>query len=1349
MVDVNEQANAAYQQLSVVFSPTASSSQISSASNTLETLKTSLSPAAALQLAQYLLANNPTNSLPFIHYAFHVLDARLMNSSTPWSSFPPELRTAVRTLATSLISSLTDSHPSLLRQKSVSLLVDLALREWPQRWPNFLDQLLQDSIPPLVVCHVLHDLSDRIHVFSDSIQPARRQELRHAMALSLPQTLAYITNAVDTAVSSSSSASTITSVLESLHSFVLWADLRSLFSASVPTACIALLAQKGDTRDVALRVLDAIVSRQFQSTRISADANDADAAAANNPHSVFRDTLFPSILQFIAQHATVTLAFVPFSLVPPAGAMPALCAAFNVPDSPSQILDFVDVDDFAFCVRLLGVLSQLGSTHFVQTFLFSKRAGKAIELSESDAACAAAFVDLLAVAAASPSLALRHAVLPFFTTVASSLVKQTGDAKDEVGKIGKKLVQFILTSLLQAAAVAVLKVNPKTGPAGRFMDLDDLDDVQAVAIAALAPRYAAVAAVASRVIPSVAVEMAMHRLARVLQVRPQEMMSSSNKSDANNDARTLRHRGLVVPVDGSQHGWTFEQFPPGSGVEWKGCAEGSCLFVDAVATGSLTGGNAEAVNTLRSRMAEVFDVVHGTQNSSDLSLISVKPAVLRVLHPLYMCDEGRLGTCVDGLLAMAVALNCENNNREGVVAARLTQRGKILSALSAMLRKLGNAGVKTIGKFWQPLSEYAATALGGRELRAMEKISVMEAALATIMTLDNMGTQIDGVERVLTPVMSFLSSERVWNAMRTPQTLLDFLQSDGFINTNRNAKVGQEVEEVCQMFLMLEAGMHQVVRPVAKVNTPLPLPGILSRAVAPKAVEVSSSLVAAVHSLYASKASELGRLDQDMVGILQPTCREVAYVLNLDTGENMPKGIGELVEHGGSGSGGSEGNEGGGKVEADLDNREEVKPSPGETRSTQVLLANGVSPPDERFARLRERLRDLRRAGYEIMRAAILSGAAESESHLRILITAAFGSTAKAMLEQEKRSKDNSGTIINYNAMEPLHVLLLIVRVVTPLLSYSVCESAGARWMGTAGKLGLNAFLRWVVNLVIGAQRSVDMFGETRVLDLTRESARQMIARTVAGCISAMWPRDEGEEKRDDRSQTQPFIPCALKVDGVRDVIIELWAVVCGGTSDQGAAKIALSTVARAADLAGRQDFPTFVPVVQAALRVAVVFRGGAGGAEEEAGQAAVSALVAVIRKWPQEFGQWVLSVVGRGEQKEKVTSLVQECVAGIIKDSIGTGSSSGFSAARAKKHRVLVRNFVEKLGEAEGVGSGPTDGRNVVHTLPEKLSSMFTKGRRDVTRGHIAAGKGNADSDDVELADCALDSLFGEGDPL
>lgn len=1101
-----------------------------------------------------------------------------------------------------------------------------------------------------ICCGVLCDLSEEIHEFNDRIQSARRQELRHAMALTLPQTLVYITKVVQHALDGS-----LTDLLQTamtcLCSFIKWADLRSLFNASVPTACITLLSHES-MRYAALDALDTLVTRQFPTGKPGADEHEGsqDGINANSPKFTFRNVLFPGLLQFITTTPSV-LSFAPFSLVPPSNTFPPLKTAFAQPPN----LNAISSHHFNFILRFFNMLAQLGASHFVSSFIIEKKTTR-IKLEDTDAMCAAAYVDVLAIAVSVPSTELRFAVLPFFTSTLTAI----GKFPDFASLASDHLVSFLANAYLQASSAAIIKI-PDDPVLAYFAELIEIEEWQ------IAPRHGVFARLVStfvlsaRIIPAHATALSLHRLLRLLAATPEASPTpTSSTPNGNGLLPGATHQGIIVH-DGSQHGWTFGPFNETQTEIWRACVAAACVFVDGVASGVVKCDDESAKEGMAVLMRQVFDTVLPMMS---VAVQPVKAHVLRVLHPLYVRDEQARVSCVETLLAMAMS---SGDGKRGSL------RSKLVASLSAVLRRLCNSGVGEIGNFSQPLCEYAVKALGSRGFRSIEKINLMEAALASVMALSDLNEQSAGVERVLNPLLTFLSSQQVTNAIESSENLLSFLENGA----------SDAVNDVCEAFLLTEAGVHQIVRPASKANARIPLPGILSRSIAPKAVEIGCMLITSLHNMCNINNEKKDRMEA-FISMMQPTSREVSYLLNLDVVENIPKGVGELVE----------------SSAPELENG--TKPSLGEQRSAEALQANGVTPASEKYARLRERLRDLRRGGNEMIRAAIYSGATHSPSHLLVIANTVCG---------------------NCERVEPYHLLSIMSRVLTPMLSYGVC-SVDSNFLNGLKETGMGRLVRLIREHIVGGQRGLEIFSETTLMDLARENGRQMLSRCATDMLASMYPRVEhGEDKLERRVETL-FLPGVFRVEGLGMEVLRLWQTICdagNGKLDLGPARSSLNLIHNVVEIAGDGDFEVYGSLLTSCVRTAVVC---STSSEDPAGSAAIAAVMGIMKRWPAESEKALVLSVGQG--REEVVKAIGECIEAICSTQDGQTS-------KVKRHKTIMKSLIERIAQVEGFAKQV---QSTVHALPEKLN----------TKPHKKKVKNR---EDVELSDVALDSLFGEGDPL
>lgn len=130
------------------------------------------------------------------HFALHVLEHYVL---TKWSALPVAEQVALRTELVDLLlrsdaPSAGGDEPVFLKEKKVALVAAIAKRQFPQRWPEFLPDVLgiwQSGKPQLVelVLMVLRSLAEDCvsSSFNTSIPPARRKDILQGLNACLPQ----------------------------------------------------------------------------------------------------------------------------------------------------------------------------------------------------------------------------------------------------------------------------------------------------------------------------------------------------------------------------------------------------------------------------------------------------------------------------------------------------------------------------------------------------------------------------------------------------------------------------------------------------------------------------------------------------------------------------------------------------------------------------------------------------------------------------------------------------------------------------------------------------------------------------------------------------------------------------------------------------------------------------------------------------------------------------------------------------------------------------------------------------------------------------------------------------------
>lgn len=1019
------------------------------------------------------------------------------------------------------------------------------MREFPQNWPSFLDDLL----PTQSACGVIADLCDAIRVHP-GVSSARCEELLRALStatsLLLPVVVARLPDK---------------EAFRAAEGLLQWVSVEECFDRGLVEAVLAFV--KTDHWSSALSCVSAFVERRCEEF----------------------ESFYKKLVQILVQipvELQPARAYLVKCAAPPGNGVPQLREAWLANGGTGNTNGIESRGLHDFVERLIGVLSLLGVNHFVRCFMYSRRG--VAKVDPGDDVIAAAFVDVLLVGISHQSTALRLAALPFFVSVLGNVVKSDHRSA---------LATYIAQGYFHAASASLLPHEQITSGYE--------DDEHIAAAQNFSARCMALFTSVGKVTPDSSVY-AFRRMRELLQGRGGRM---------------------VQALEG--HAWLFGD----TNAHTEACLEAACTSADAVATGVPQ----DYVQNLLPEMRTCYDVL---QNLSATHLQSFRAHALRAFVVLYRVEAAALDRCVELLGGLV-------NQRKGRARARVCQ------SLSVIFRRCDGANV---GRYAGALCEYCLKALG-EDFYTSEKINLVEASLTAVLALQTFGERLMYVERVLIPVLDVLVKPDVKKVLSSPLALYQFLEG---------ASVDQAAS-VIGAFMVLETSTHHLVRPISKLSGPIPLPGVLSRSIAPRSVEVACTLIKCLHAMYNRKKFPVG-IHEDA---LHPTSREVAYLLNLE----MQKGIEQVAQR-------------------------EKNASLTEQRASATLESHGVDPPDETHGWLRESLRDLRRSAYEILRAAILSGVTQSPPHLQSLVEAVCS---------------------DFESIEPLHLLLIITRVLQPLLSHSVV-AAGPAYLETLAVSPIAALVRHVRLHVDASQKGKSVFSSTATLDIARDHARRAIARSAADMLAVIYPRREQSKAEDNRDVPEHF-PLVFKAGQLGTELALLWQTICNpGESrlDQGAARVGFALVVTAAEVAPQSEFVFFAPLLHGSLRTAVL--NASKHAEDSPAQPAISAVLVMLRKWPVESEQ-AMQMLGGPAIKNWVSEAVTE-----------------LAKAKPKKQRTIIKALIERLAEVEGT----KENKGEVQALPEKLVTINPA---------RAMKKPKSELDEIVLGDTALDSLFGEGDPL
>lgn len=1234
-----------------------------------------LNPVTCLEVVQLLLAPllSPTTadvqakqcSLADLNHGFHLLDEVLFRVNNPWASFPDDVRANVRQLAVQLFQNASEvdangtriyGFPQLVMEKITALLSAVAVREWPQRWNTFLDELLSEPRRAETCCHVLRVMSEEVHDYGAQIENRRREDLRHAMALTLSKTLGFVTGAAD-AFHQQKNYRALNTALDTIQAFLSWASLHEVFSVRVPDACFLLL-RFPETRDRALAALTTLVKRNFtQAGNLSDRTQNSDTNSVEVQSEIkFRDTVFGGLLEFVMGSSIRSIAT--FSFFPPTRAIvPALADSYAEGANNSQEAGVIDEEEHEFQVAFFTMLSELGCTNFCNTFLFSKQRG-AISLSPAEQQRSAGFVEVMLCACASPSCSIRLAVVPFFTTSMATITKHLPTLGGSIPL--HHIAYFMVTGYLQAASLALIRFPPNVDKmATLFEEMDFVDDPRREKdrYENLISRTVSAISAAAKLCPEFAGRAGLKRLVRLLSGKP-NISGEHGNGDATKHLKSAKSQGFILP-DEAVHGWDFGKFGEGSWMAWECCLHATLIATEAMVSGASASSSAFGENArdeMEQLMLKSFELAMAV---TEKPLLPHKTHALRILFPLYVNKPQLLEVTFRELIS-------QGTNLAGVC------RHRACLAISMLCKRLASTGVKHLENYREPMCTYTSRALSNRTFGSLNKIHLLEASINTIVVTGDFSEQTEFVERLMDPVLRDLESDGAKLVLQNPVALVKFISSGDPLY----------VAHICEAFQLMESSTHQIVRPASKIVGPISLPNVLSHAIAPRCVEVAASLVRALHGMYNGSKFPLNDAHGIHQGLLLPTSRELTALLNLESGARWRR------EH---------------VHERARVGEDEQQGSVGEQTSSQILRQYGIEPPDPQQNQKRETLKNLRKAGYELMRSAIFSGLTNSEVHLESLLSAV--------------------TMDCYH-LEPIHLVEVTNKVLRPLLSYPVV-SAGAAFLEVIERSTVPNLLHVIQEHIECAKLGEIVDTNSPLVNVARDYGRKSLARSAVDLMCSMYPRLI-PKKGGDVSQSPVFMPPVFNSHILGDKIVSLWRVICSpgqGFLDSTTANLGFKLIADAVAVAPDNRFDVFGPLLEASFRTSVENH---GLKLDSPFDYATGAVLSVIRKWPVE-SKAVLQSASNGHQQ--VSIWITECIDAIVQSSQKN--------SKPKKHKGFVVELVGKTAKLSGFDSKP---ESKVKALPEKLVTNNPARSMNRVRNEL---------EEIVLGDVALDSLFGDGNPL
>eukprot|EP00741_Cyanophora_paradoxa_P001924 tig00000523_g1863.t1 len=468
MVDV-AQLRAA---LAVIHAPQSPADQRKAANAYADAFLNQQDAQAVIDAGMQLARLAPENTEHVRHFGLHALEHVVKRH---WNSFPEQYKTEFKAMCLNLLSSGTgaiDKEKQFIKEKASKLTTEVALREWPQRWPDLVDSLVaianSGERQAEMVFLVLRSLPEEVIALSDSLPEGRRNELMQGFHAVLEKLFPFFYRVLESSFQGyrgaapgsrerSAGVALMRAVLSCLLSYLDWIPVSHIFTNNF-TAVFCSLMGEPDLRMMCADCMLLLASR---------DKVPAQFGPQFQQLFEFCDNAAPSL--GIALPGTA-----PASPPTPAG-------------SP----------EYAFAKRFCQMAAALGQNH--------------VGVLRENKALLDRTVDTQLAVLAHPSLLLSATAVPFF---AEALRDPSGPVAQSIREPAR------LAVALQLAAERIQKLPEESHRADNVQDYaaDDFNDEEELEefFSAFRTRVADVTKKLATIAPAPAVEFALNRLSGAL-----------------------------------------------------------------------------------------------------------------------------------------------------------------------------------------------------------------------------------------------------------------------------------------------------------------------------------------------------------------------------------------------------------------------------------------------------------------------------------------------------------------------------------------------------------------------------------------------------------------------------------------------------------------------------------------------------------------------------------------------------------------------------------------------------------------------------------------------------------------
>lgn len=1251
--------------LEVLHSSPADKTSRDQAQETLQHVKDSLSPTAAIELAELLLQSllrleDCRDVEPLIHFGYHVLDERVLCAES-WTSLADTDRLRLRRLAMLLLSAVATKHgrgyfPPWTRQKSAALVAALAIREWPQNWPDFTDCVCNCADLKWVadvVCDIFRKLSEDVYDFGDQIVAARRQELLKALSLSLDQILAFVKSAAELYLESRNLAE-LKITLHAMEAILKWCDLEKALVSNVPSACLAMLNHPG-ARDAAFDALFAFSSRKLSGSQ---------ASAANQPVTLLmRDILFPAMVDLIRSTSLSSVSAL--SLAPSSSAVLRDRQLQRFPGTAMAENQGIDDDEHRFHVRFVNLLADLGNAHFAACFLPFSHLPRELPLNHQ--LTATNYAEYMLAALAHPSVAIRDACMRFFTgafissgTMKSldgalmdstehinsskrhkggSLPPAHGSVEAAAGtEFGKQLLARLALGFINSGTVALIKL-PGLAVVRSFalVDCDGDEQEQSDTVSDVRNRVINTMAAASVICPEEAIQLAIRRLHEIfgsLMLPPAE--NGSPVFAVSVEERQWRQVG-IVPQPESPYEWSFLAFGMPESHVFAVCADAATAATEAVVAGLV----AARFFEIRPDMSQLLQRAYTCIMSVDaVELSGLKARALRIFASLFSREEQLFQESLDYLARVAMLDAVESDTKT-----------KACSSIAVLCRRVGKIQPRFLQGIRTPLCEFAAHALSSERFSLSDRCQLLESACSCVLTLSDVSEAAAWFETLLEPLLTraeFLLANNS-ELLQSPAVLFNFIEGKGNIR----------VSEIMTSIYLLQTATHQITRTQSYSAGPIKLPMPLSRSIAPRLIELGARLISVVHAMHNEQKFPLLK-EYRCQSALLPTSSEIVNLLNLD-----------------------------GSLALSAIHLPPIYAATGAThwdvceRADDTLARFGLKAPDAKHRETREAIRYLRVGAYELVRNGILSGVTSSPVHLAKVLTSVCS---------------------DYHHLEPHHLYYLTDRIIRKLLCFPVVSVDPSFLSSVSASC--------VPRIIDSISENIEAFGtgqilssESPVMDLVREHCREKLSQSASDLLVGLFPKVPSNNMEVDCG-----LPPTLNPN--TEIGVSLWRlfrVVCGSgvaTIEGGhPSRSVCELIARVTEHAPDEACTMFVDLLIPCLQCAVhSYKASLDGA-------AINSIVSICSRYRDASKSELLRVVAK--ESEEVEEWIEDALGGFFSGSFDD-ENNGRRAAR-QSVRKLAKMIAERTGvilqKKKNVQALPTP---LVVRNPARQTAVMIAGDRD-----------------------------------